>query len=321
MPKAQKVAKGRKKGRKAKKPVASAATVNKSDSQGRTAIPSVTMDKFVLSDFCKEVVEAMQCLPAVPGTHAPVVFITACSGSGAPSLVLQQLVPDPLEVAACESNAAAAHALLVNAKPMHSQTDVLLQRKQPSVFCYQCNRTCATPRSDSQPDLYIAGFPCNKNSLMNPKRFTQDATQTPDAQVFEAVADLISLCQPKVFVLENVMGINKKRGGDSDQQDSPVMTWIMEQLHLKLGDGYSIAHTNLSSVVLSGAQQSRTLTLLLYPRSCLYSLAEWTFVCYCLRTSTHACQTGISQSEARVEKPGILRRHKARGGCSSSNPV
>lgn len=236
--------------RRGKKAIAASSNPKRNQSQGLASISGMVMQKFELPAFCKEVVQLLKCCPGASSSGRPLLFATACSGSGAPSLVLKELVSDPVETMACESNVAAAHALLVNAKPSHCQTDVILQSKRSSVFCYVCNKTCPTLRLSSQVDLLIAGFPCNKNSLMNAQRFEQDATDTPDAQVFQAVADVIRLCRPKVFVLENVDGVNKKRGGSSEDQGSTILTWILEQLKERSGSEYAIAHISLNSIVL-----------------------------------------------------------------------
>ena len=72
----------------------------------------------------------MNCLGVTPVQDAPTLkVVTACSGSGAPSLVLNQLVGGSggfSEVMACEIDPAAAHAMMVNARPLHAHADVHL---------------------------------------------------------------------------------------------------------------------------------------------------------------------------------------------------
>ena len=110
------------------------------------------------------------------------------------------------------------------------------------------------PQASDDIDVLVVGFPCNPNSMLNCKRFKTDATAEPDAQVLVATADLIRQCQPKVFVLENVDGINKKRGGQGAESDCTVLAWIMQVLRDRVGAQYCASEFNLQSYQLSRPQ-------------------------------------------------------------------
>ena len=199
----------------------------KPKSQGVQFVPGMTCSQFDLVQFCKGAMDTLRCTP-VGGKVMRTA--SACSGAGSPAIVMKHIVSEAVEVMSCEINPAAAHACLTNCSPKHCQTDIFCQTKQSQCFCYVCNRACPVPQASDDIDVLVVGFPCNPNSMLNCKRFKTDATAEPDAQVLVATADLIRQCQPKVFVLENVDGINKKRGGQGAESDCTVLAWIMQVL-------------------------------------------------------------------------------------------
>jgi site-specific DNA-cytosine methylase len=244
-----KVAKGTKQAASKKKPDVPDQLDDKHRfSQGMVAVPGMTKEPFSLPGFSQAAVAASKCRVA---QGRQLKFATACSGSGAPSLVLQALLPSPVEVMSCDVNPACAHALLLNAKPLHCHSDLVQQVKHKSCYCYVCNKHCPVPTSEASLDLLIAGFPCNPNSLMNKDRFKRDATETPDAKVFLGTCDLIQKYQPKIFILENVEGVHRKKGGDADSADTgTVAEWILQQLKVR-APSFTVKLISLKSYVLS----------------------------------------------------------------------
>ena len=226
-----------------------AAPSDQRPAQGTVEVPGMTKDEFSLPSFSQAAVAALKCR-VVPGKQLK--FATACSGSGAPSLVLQALTPSSVEVMACDVNPSCAHALLLNAKPLHCHSDLAQQVKHKSCYCYICNKHCPVPTPDANLDLLIVGFPCNPNSLMNKDRFKRDATETSDAKVFLSTCDLIQKYQPKIFILENVEGVHRKKGGDSNSTTEAVTVadWILQQLKVR-APSFVVKVVSLKSYVLS----------------------------------------------------------------------
>lgn len=173
---------------------------------------------------------------------------TACSGSGAPTMVLGQMVANLREEFACEIDEAAAHALAINANPCHIHKDVFHQASQKKCFCYVCGKACRAPDSNHGIDVYMCGWPCNSNSMLNNRRFKEDATTTPHAAVLPAVADSIARVKPKAFILENVAAIKKKRHSEDDRS---VAEWVKEVLGEKLPE-YQTHDFMLTSHPVSG---------------------------------------------------------------------
>ena len=224
----------------------------KKTSQGVVKVQGITMDKFSLPSFVDEVLRVLGLAPNLE--REPVKFATACSGSGAPSLVLQKMVA-ATELMASDINAAAAHACLLNAQPLHCQANVVVQASKDRAFCFACNQKCPVLKASAGLDIFMAGFPCNFNSLMKSWRFNADATQTPDAKVFEACAKLVGQLKPKVIILENVTGVTRKRGGQSTDADKPVIDWIFEELKKHSGGTYEFQQVLLTGSVLWNPQR------------------------------------------------------------------
>ena len=199
--------------------------------QGLTAVDSVK-EPFKLDVFQQNLMNSLGVAPVKDA--APLKLATACSGSGAPSLVLRTLLAGNLrEVMACELDPAAAHALMVNAKPVHAHVDVCQQATQKKCFCYVCNKACKVPAAKDALDLYVAGWPCNSNSLLNTRRFEEDPTTTKHADVLKKIARCLGKMQPRAFVLENVAGVTKKR---NSQEPGSVAEWVKQTLKEEVPD-------------------------------------------------------------------------------------
>jgi hypothetical protein len=234
---------------KAKAKAAAATPKPATLAQGLIAVAGMTTESpFDVRSFGEEVKTLLSCQPAGRG---PVRVGTACSGAGTPTIVLKLLHP-ATEIFSSEINPCAAHALWLNADPTHIHTDVHMQARKPFVWCYKCNQTCAAPAATSALDLFIAGFPCNRNSQMNAQRFQQDPTCTPDARVFQSTCDVVAKCKPKVFILENVNGVLMKRSQEEDSDT--VADWILKEIRQRVGSDYVVQHLTLGSLVLREPQ-------------------------------------------------------------------
>jgi hypothetical protein len=229
---------------KAKTDAAAATQKHTPMAQGLIAVAGMTTESpFDLRSFGEEVKKLLSCLPAGRG---PVRVGTVCSGAGTPTIVLKHLHP-AVEIFSSEVNPCAAHALWLNADPTHIHTDVHMQALKTNVWCYKCNQTCPAPAATSALDLFVAGFPCNRNSQMNAQRFQQDPTCTPDARVFQSTCDVVGKCKPKVFILENVNGVLMKKSQDDSDT---VADWILKEIRERVGPDYVVQHLTLDSLVL-----------------------------------------------------------------------
>jgi hypothetical protein len=233
---------------KAKTDAAAAAPKPTPMAQGLTAVAGMTTESpFDVRSFGEEVKKLLSCQPAGRG-HVKVG--TVCSGSGTPTIVLKHLHP-ATEIFSSEVNPFAAHALWLNADPAHIHQDVHMQALKTNVFCYKCNQACPAPAAASALDLFVAGFPCNRNSQMNAKRFQEDPTCTPDARVFQSTCDVVAKCKPKVFILENVNGVLMKKSQDDCDT---VADWILKEIRQRVGPDYTVQHLTLGSLVLREPQ-------------------------------------------------------------------
>jgi hypothetical protein len=221
-------------------------------SQGLQQIAGMTKEPFQLTSFIQEV---WRCLKwsVSDSTSRKIRFGTACSGSGAPTLVLRAMVGNAnvQELVSSEKNPAAAHSLLLNTQPEHCHADLFHQTRHPKAFCYCCNKLCPSPSASFDLDLMVAGFPCNPNSVMNKDRYAADATSAKDSDVFLATVSLIVKTQPKIYILENVNGVNMRRGGSGPEADQTVADWLIANLKEQLGPSYSQQMVSLQSFRLS----------------------------------------------------------------------
>ena len=120
---------------------------------------------------------------------------------------------------------AAAHAIARNDRPRHVFADCHSENFQANKanWCYLHGGLCPLPESMSL-DLYIAGFVCKANSIMNQDRFQKDPTESHHFESFESCVRVIKSLRPATVVLENVAGILMKCSkGKSDSVLDRVM--------------------------------------------------------------------------------------------------
>ncbi|CAE7405951.1 unnamed protein product [Symbiodinium sp. CCMP2592] len=94
--------------------------------------------------------------------------------------------------------------------------------------------------------MFIAGYPCQANSILNPSRYdaTQDPTSKPEAQVLKSVVKMIGKLTPLAFLLENVQGIHNVC---SSGKPVPVVQWVTETIAAELGSTYDFEHVVIPS--------------------------------------------------------------------------
>ena len=165
---------------------------------------------------------------------------------GTPSLVITKgMGLECKEVTAVELDNSASQLMLRNCPPDHLYVDIFDQIESKA-FCRICNKRCTTRQSEAS-HLLMAGYPCNSYSQMHPKRFGQDCTNTEHSDVLKGVAQLILKDLPKMFILENVSGIKKSRGGDHGDR---ALDWVYSVLKEVLGERYRWITVQLPSTPL-----------------------------------------------------------------------
>ena len=164
---------------------------------------------------------------------------------GSPAIVLRHMLPAVSEVFACEISDDAVQLLFKNnqsSMPHMVLRDIALVEEGEVAFDYVSGETRSGP--DLPIDLCISGFPCQANSLLNNNRWSRDAANTEEAQVLlEILRVMESVLRPTIFILENVGGLMKKRGGGNN---ASVLTWAEEQIKLRMPD-YDFFSTQLGS--------------------------------------------------------------------------
>jgi len=160
----------------------------------------------------------------------PLVMVTACSGSGAPSVVLEMLVGghNIVELAASDRSGP-VRAFLKETQPsiVHLFHDIAGTRVGGWCDMHSCGcpplPAADLPAYDKE-DLFVAGFVCKAFSSYSNERFTHESV----AQMFESDSHLadrvrpfeecarhIRRRRPRIAVLENVSGCLKKMRGQT----------------------------------------------------------------------------------------------------------
>lgn len=209
-------------------------------------LPGVVYDKFDLPQFGQEVCDVLGVRVA---SDRILRLLTGCSGSGAPTLVCESILGKRrvLEEAAVECNRAAAFACQLNVDPRHIFTDLAMLTKPERinkgklVSCFTHGGGCRPPPTTGErPHLAILGIECKDNTTQRPDRFKTDATVEAHAHIVKHAADFLLVYQPTIWILENVQGMLRPRGGDGPDAKKPVIDWILEMLEPLRGKGYTI---------------------------------------------------------------------------------
>mmetsp|Transcript_79051 Transcript_79051/g.256372 ORF Transcript_79051/g.256372 Transcript_79051/m.256372 type:complete len:399 (+) Transcript_79051:59-1255(+) len=120
---------------------------------------------------------------------------TDCSGMETPVMALKNLGVDVNHVFACDVNVYAKKTIMANFPPKQWYDDLTKR-----------DNTTA-PKTD----LYVAGFPCQPFSSAGKQQGFAD--ERGRGTVFWSIRDYIDCKQPKVFILENVVGLTTIQGG------------------------------------------------------------------------------------------------------------
>jgi len=121
---------------------------------------------------------------------------TDCSGMETPVMALQNLGVEVDHVFSCDVNQHAKATIMANFPPTIFFDDL-------------------TKRDNSKApaaDLYVAGFPCQPFSLAGLRQGFADVRGR--GEIFWHVRDYLEQKKPRVFVLENVSGLVRIKGGE-----------------------------------------------------------------------------------------------------------
>ncbi len=136
----------------------------------------------------------------------PLRLATACSGTGSLKIALQSLgVPLEETVSAERRKSGLQMALNYNDHPAHHFLEAAEVAKNMG-YCSLHGRVCCL--SPLQDDLFVCGFPCSPFSSQRPKRFAgiQGWLSHEDTQSMFDTIDILKVRQPRLGLLENVMG-------------------------------------------------------------------------------------------------------------------
>jgi DNA (cytosine-5)-methyltransferase 1 len=126
----------------------------------------------------------------------PVSIATDCSGMETPVMALQNLGVEVNHVFSCDVNKHAKATIMANFPP--------------KIFFDDLTKRDNTKAPTA--DLYVAGFPCQPFSTAGLQQGFSDARGR--GEIFWHVRDYLEQKTPRVFVLENVSGLVKIKGGE-----------------------------------------------------------------------------------------------------------
>ena len=212
-----------------KRPAASGQEVP-SKKQRKQVMPPMTKTMFCLVEFLNILLQSLGLVRN--SAKGRLMFASACSGSGAPSIVLRELLGESgvTELFGSDVCGAAAHAFLQNCKVEHVFADAAAAATPgyASAFCVKHNRCCCVPRA--QQHLFIAGFSCQSNSRLNCQRYEADPRESAHWKTFLNVVNHIRLHKPDNYILENVGGVLHKVGGSGPDKDKKLIDFILQEL-------------------------------------------------------------------------------------------
>lgn len=118
---------------------------------------------------------------------------TDCSGIEAPVMALRRLRVPHKHLWSCDIDPYVRQSIEANYNPNIIFTDITKPRKLPQV------------------DIYVAGFPCQSFSLAGSRLGIKD----PRGTIFWDTVRAIRQSKPKVFILENVIGLLSDDNGNT----------------------------------------------------------------------------------------------------------
>ena len=99
-------------------------------------------------------------------------------------------------------------------------------------YCRVHDGQCFFPAS-TRADVLVAGFSCKPYTKLRHGRFTQAGPDTHrDAHLFLDILDILRLRQPRIIILENVLGWNLKGSAEDGQTCMQNHLKMLEELSL-----------------------------------------------------------------------------------------
>jgi len=182
----------------------------------RKRITNYTSSKYSVAKFVAALLEILGVAPVKSET---LILSTGCSGAGTPTYAARAVLgkKNVTEIWAAECDQSAAHFLVVNCKPAHVFTS--MEGVKPLAFCpcyMHAGRMCQVPQT--RPDVYVCGFSCKPHSTRHPQRWKRDNIKPPgeDRQMdsfYECRRHILDF-DPKISILENVVGLTARRVGN-----------------------------------------------------------------------------------------------------------
>ncbi|CAL1173963.1 unnamed protein product [Cladocopium goreaui] len=232
------------------------------------------------------------------------VVSTACTGSGAPTHALEQLITRKgfNERVASEKHVEAARWILENLDVGHCFKSIVSARTGGYCVKHKCHcppARCFAEEDHVSDDLYISGFTCKLFSQESPSRYNHPSVDSmftnpvfeDRALPFLETSRYIRSHRPRIALLENVAGCLKqgsKVSADSDGGYKTPMEFLMkgelprsgedtpEPVGLALIPGYSVRVFTVRSKDF-GIPQTRTRLYFLMLRDDLPAVSAQTF--------------------------------------------
>ena len=153
--------------------------------RGSAELEECGLARVLRSSFAKDRVTAILGGQGVSGER--ITLGTDCSGSESPVLALRRLGVQFVHKFACEIDPAARACIRANCSPHRLYKDTRSKRRQRA----------------GHTDVYVAGFPCQPFSRQGQQAGFADRR----GDIFEYILAHLRRRRPKVFVLENVLGL------------------------------------------------------------------------------------------------------------------
>ena len=169
---------------------------------GSDSIPKEIVPTFEGGDHVHTQAAAHSELPSCPKQFHRRKYRTAsggkltigadCAGIGAGIMALKRVSP---------------HSEVIFMSEQDDDTREQLRKLNPHAKSMRSNVLARPAAEDQHVDVYICGFPCQKNSYLNPKARRPGVDDDAKTGVLRRVIDYIKRARPKLFILENVRGL------------------------------------------------------------------------------------------------------------------
>ena len=168
-------------------------------------------------------------------------WVSGMSGTDAPAVVIDHLLPKCHRELWAADPYAAAQVFLVNAIGKHAEHVYCDSQSTlkgiPAPCVLHGGKVCAIP-TDEQ-DLAVFGFECKLNSQRGNDRYARDCVwpegTNAHMETYYISYNHVKKFRPKVVILENVEGVLRRRGGESDDSVLEFLLndkeWGLRNLH------------------------------------------------------------------------------------------